>query len=199
MDYTGERNGYARSVDPYQLDAIQGIVADISPDRVLEIGCATGKLLSHFEAMGVQVIGLEMSHDALRKSACNSPVVQGDSTRLPFADQSFDLVVANHVIEHVPDIDAFMGEICRVTRTNGRIFLSYPQEPIRGLFAVVASLRMFHHPFGGRKIHVHKIDPLWELDYLSTETSDKPLELINGVDALRPLPQRLLTLKKRDK
>ncbi len=196
MDYTAERNGYARSVDRHQLEAIQGIVADISPERVLEIGCATGKLLSHFEAMGIQAVGLEMSLSALRKSDGHSPVVQGSGTQLPFADEAFDLVVANHVIEHVPDISAFMDEVTRVTRTDGRVFLSYPQEPVRGLFATVASLRMFHHPFGARRIHLHKIDPLWEFGFLKTGHNDKPLELVYGGYALWPLHQRLLSLRK---
>lgn len=196
MDYSAERNGYARSVDKHQLDAIQGIVADISPERVLEVGCATGRLLSHFEAMGVQAVGLEMSLPALRKSDGRSSVVQGDATKLPFADEAFDLVVANHVIEHVPDVNAFMGEVTRITRTDGRVFLSYPQEPVRGLFATVASLRMFHHPFGGRRIHLHKIDPLWELDFISLGKNDKPLSLVYGGDARWPLHQRLVTLRK---
>lgn len=196
MDYTSGRNGYARSVDPHQFSAIQDIVANISPERVLEIGCATGNLLSRFEALGVQAVGLEMNHSALQKSTSSSPVVQGDGAKLTFADEIFDLVVANHVVEHTPDINAFMNEVARVTRANGIVFLSYPQEPIRGLFAVVASMRIFHHPFGGRRIHLHKINPLWELNYLPTEESDKSLELVNGTYVFWPLPQRLLTLRK---
>jgi len=196
IDYTAERNSYARSVDPHQLAAVKEIVEDISPERVLEIGCATGRLLGHFEVMGVQTVGLEMSHDALQKSTSNNPVAQGDATKLPFADEAFDLVVANHVIEHIPDISAFMNEVSRVTRANGRVFLSYPQEPVRGLFAIVASIRMFHHPFGGRRIHLHNIDPLWELGFLSSGEKDKQLELVSGRSAFWPLHQRLLTLSK---
>lgn len=196
MDYTAERNGYARSVDPHQLAAIQRLVAETSPERVLEIGCATGRLLSHLEVMGVQAVGTEMSHSALNNFGGHSPVVQGDGAKLPFADETFDLIVANHVIEHVPDINAFINEVSRVMRANGTVFLSYPQEPIRGLFAAVASLRMFHHPFGGRRIHLHKIDPLWELEFLETGGNETPLRLVSGRDAMLPLPQRLLTLRK---
>jgi ubiquinone/menaquinone biosynthesis C-methylase UbiE len=193
-----ERNGYARSVDRHQLEAIQAIVADVSPSRVLEIGCATGRLLRHFRAMDCEAVGLEMSLSALEKADGLSPLVQADGTALPFADESFDLVVANHVIEHVPDVDSFMSEVTRVTKTGGRVFLSYPQEPVRGLFASVASLRMFHHPFGGRRIHLRKIDPLWDLGFLTIGYSDKPLSLVYGGYALWPLPQRLVTLEKTE-
>jgi len=44
----------------------------------------------------------------------------------PFADNEFDLVVSNHVIEHVPDVMAFIGELHRVTRPRGRIKLITP-------------------------------------------------------------------------
>jgi len=44
----------------------------------------------------------------------------------PFADNEFDLVVSNHVIEHVPDVMAFIGELHRVTRPGGRIKLITP-------------------------------------------------------------------------
>lgn len=199
MDYTAERNSYQRPLDSHQLEAIDGIIAEISPDRVLEVGCATGRLLSHFREMGCQAVGLEMSLSALQKSDGLSPVVQGDASKLPFADESFDLVVANHVVEHVPDINAFMEEVTRVTKTGGRVFLSYPQEPVRGLFASVASIRMFHHPFGGRRIHLRKIDPIWELGFLTTGYNDKPLGLVHGRDAMWPLHQRLLTLQKLPK
>jgi len=44
----------------------------------------------------------------------------------PFADNEFDLVVSNHVVEHVPDVMAFIGELHRVTRPGGRIKLITP-------------------------------------------------------------------------
>ena len=44
----------------------------------------------------------------------------------PFADNEFDLVVSNHVVEHVPDVMAFIGELHRVTRHGGRIKLITP-------------------------------------------------------------------------
>jgi SAM-dependent methyltransferase len=44
----------------------------------------------------------------------------------PFSDNEFDLVVSNHVVEHVPDVMAFIGELHRVTRPGGRIKLITP-------------------------------------------------------------------------
>ena len=44
----------------------------------------------------------------------------------PFPDNEFDLVVSNHVVEHVPDVMAFITELYRVTRHGGRIRLLTP-------------------------------------------------------------------------
>lgn len=44
----------------------------------------------------------------------------------PFPDSEFDLVVGNHVIEHVPDVMGFMAELHRITKPGGRIRLLTP-------------------------------------------------------------------------
>jgi SAM-dependent methyltransferase len=49
-----------------------------------------------------------------------------DITNLPFADGSFDAVVCNHVLEHVPDDRAAMRELRRVVRTGGWAILLVP-------------------------------------------------------------------------
>lgn len=51
--------------------------------------------------------------------------VVGDGTKLPFPDQSFDVVFSNSVIEHVPDHDAFAKEVQRVGR---RYFIQTPNK-----------------------------------------------------------------------
>jgi SAM-dependent methyltransferase len=53
-------------------------------------------------------------------------VVQGQVTRLPFPDASFDVVCALDIIEHVDDDVGALNEICRVTRPGGAILLSTP-------------------------------------------------------------------------
>jgi SAM-dependent methyltransferase len=50
----------------------------------------------------------------------------GRSHSLPFADASFELVVCNHVLEHVEDVDATLGEVARVLKPGGRLFVIVP-------------------------------------------------------------------------
>lgn len=44
----------------------------------------------------------------------------------PFADNEFDLIVSRHVVEHVPDVMAFISELYRITKNGGRINLLAP-------------------------------------------------------------------------
>lgn len=53
-----------------------------------------------------------------------------DICSIPFPDRSFDLVVANHVLEHVPNDRQAMAEICRVLRPGGVAILQTPYTPV---------------------------------------------------------------------
>jgi succinoglycan biosynthesis protein ExoA len=56
--------------------------------------------------------------------------VQADVTDLPFADESFDLVVCLHVLEHVPDDRKAIAEFLRVLRPGGTAVLQVPPDPV---------------------------------------------------------------------
>ncbi len=58
--------------------------------------------------------------------SCTS--VAGDGTKLPFADASFDRIIASEVMEHVPDDNAALSEFIRVLRPGGTIAITVPAE-----------------------------------------------------------------------
>jgi SAM-dependent methyltransferase len=64
-----------------------------------------------------------------------------DALHLPFADHTFDFVVATNVIHHVPSPSRFLGEVRRVIRTGGHLLMHEPHASV--LFRVV--LRAMRH------------------------------------------------------
>ena len=49
-----------------------------------------------------------------------------DCTNIPFRDEMFDYIIANHVLEHITDVDLAMHELWRVLKPDGRLVLSFP-------------------------------------------------------------------------
>jgi SAM-dependent methyltransferase len=81
--------------------------------KILDVGCGANKTEG--------AIGL----DSNPRTAADVIHDLGDLP-YPFEDNEFDQVVANHVVEHVPDVMAFIGELHRVTKHGGRIKLVTP-------------------------------------------------------------------------
>jgi arsenite methyltransferase len=101
-------------------------------ERVLDVGCGAGTdSLVAAQMVGPEgsVTGIDMTPEILAKArraaeelaAGNVEFLEGDAERLPFADESFDVVISNGVIDLIPDKDAVFSEIYRVLRPGGRI------------------------------------------------------------------------------
>jgi SAM-dependent methyltransferase len=112
---------------------IQSLVEKISatlntPDpRILDVGCGTGANLKMLAAYG-QAEGVDISPQAVdfcRERGLDS-VALGAAEHLPHDDDSFDLVTALDVIEHLDDDVAGLREMRRVLRRDGRILIFVP-------------------------------------------------------------------------
>lgn len=94
--------------------------------RVLEVGCGTGSLWEenreHLPASLLLVLS-DRSPGMVREAVDRTglPGVVADAQALPFEDQTFDLVVANHMLYHVADLDRAIAELHRVLRRGGRL------------------------------------------------------------------------------
>lgn len=97
--------------------------------KILDVGTSTGTNLRLLRDMEFdQVIGLDSSESAARycESKGFGPVRLGDVQDMPFDDDSFDLVLATDIIEHVPDDTQAMRELRRVLKPGGTLLLTVP-------------------------------------------------------------------------
>jgi SAM-dependent methyltransferase len=105
-------------------------------ERVLDLGCGTGRLLASLSrhAPG-RYHGLDLSLGSLQTARRTEPACScavGDAEGLPFRDSSFDAVVCNGAAHHFLDLPAALSEIRRVLRPGGTLLL---YEPIATPFA----------------------------------------------------------------
>lgn len=94
--------------------------------RVLDVGGGPGYFASAFAQRGASYVGLEP--DSGEMSAAGIEVahaVRGDGTRLPFADNTFDITYSSNVAEHIPHPWDMGEEMLRVTKPGGLVILSY--------------------------------------------------------------------------
>src|SRR5437660_832602 len=95
--------------------------------RVLDLGSGAGSLKS-FEYPCL-IVSVDCDKDAFAKSYETGSSVRhvlASGGALPFAPSTFDLVLCNHVLEHVQDLTTTLAEISRVLKPTGRLYIAVP-------------------------------------------------------------------------
>jgi len=127
-------------------------------DYILEIGCGNGSFLRKLGRRSKNVFGIDLNKDAIRCLNTKNCSVM-DVQDMGFRSDYFDKIFSIHTIEHIPDLEKAFSEIRRVLKKKGKAILVYPFEPIRGLFEIGSSMRVYGHPFYGWKFHLHTLSP----------------------------------------
>lgn len=99
--------------------------------RYLELGVGTGRFLSDFLAAAKSKPKRTCTGDLdnyllLKNPAVEFQKIELGKSPLPYADDEFDIVICNHVLEHVFETEAALRELKRVTATNGLCVVSVP-------------------------------------------------------------------------
>lgn len=107
---------------PSSDDETLAAVVEVSPSRVLEAGAGWGELsarIAEATDAGVTAFDLSPRMAALARERGVRALV-ADLQALPFRDRTFDVVVANAMLYHVPDLDRGVREAARVLTDEGR-------------------------------------------------------------------------------
>jgi arsenite methyltransferase len=134
LDYPAE----LRSVPETAAESFAGVANPFSlgrlaaGERVLDLGSGAGTdslVAAQMVGPTGKVVGVDMTPAMLAKArlaaeelgAANTEFIEGEVESLPFADESFDVVISNGVIDLIPDKDAVYSEIFRVLVPGGRV------------------------------------------------------------------------------
>ena len=125
----GSADSFAGVANPFSLGRLE------QGEQVVDLGCGAGTdTLIAAQMVGAEghVTGVDMTPEMLARARAsaermglgNVDLIEGEIERLPFPDESADVVISNGVIDLVPDKDLVFAEIYRVLRPGGRIQLA---------------------------------------------------------------------------
>ncbi|MDQ2683449.1 MAG: class I SAM-dependent methyltransferase, partial [Chloroflexota bacterium] len=108
------------------------------PDaRFLDFGCGEGKLVRAAVSAGISMVGADVFYETTAERDTRAladfmgksvfEIVDG---RIPFDDETFDVVLNNQVMEHVDDLDGVLREIHRVLKPGGQVLSLFPPRDV---------------------------------------------------------------------
>lgn len=104
-------------------------------EKVLEVGCGRGFYLKNFKKIwpDLNLTGIDLNEKYLKVASgfiSNSQVklLQADVTSLPFKDDTFDLVIASEILEHIENDEQAIAEIFRVLKPKGVVLITVPNK-----------------------------------------------------------------------
>jgi SAM-dependent methyltransferase len=130
-DYFVDKNRYLESWDTFCLlfdGLLDKITAYKKTGLFLDVGCGVGCLINCAKERGFSSQGVEISTWAAgfarEKTGLN--VITGSLEEAAYHSDMFDVVVVNHVLEHVPDPGTLLREIRRIVKPDGLIVVGVP-------------------------------------------------------------------------
>ena len=123
---------------------IDTIAAEIGQARdVLDVGCGNGAFLTHFDQVpGIRTVtGVDLTLDMLRTArnrvSAKCRLVRANVAELPFKAESFDFILASHVLQFAADVEGVVSGIARCLRRGG-LFVATGQrdDSVRQMLSV---------------------------------------------------------------
>lgn len=125
----GEPSYVWRAGQIRRLEMIRSAMPADRKPSVLVNGCGVGTYLANLATFSDPAVGLDIDFERTVDSRQKSEyVINGAGETLPFADNLYDLILSNEVIEHVQDDRLAVQEMVRCLKPGGRIVLFCPNR-----------------------------------------------------------------------
>ncbi len=161
----------------------------------LSIGCGPGILERELSRLlGKEIFGLEIDKDVL---VSKDNVIIGDGRELPFKENTFEFILLNHVIEHIPHPHAVIKEIRRVLKPSGLVYVATPN--LLWPYEVHYRLPFVHWLPGNLKdvmVKIFRRGEAFEDVYLLSYTRIKKLFENEGFKIYNLLPEMMFRKKE---
>ncbi len=122
----GRQSIWAGRTGRQPFDVAFDAVLAMRAARVLEVGCGRGEFAQRLVAAGLEVVATDQSAHMVELTRARGVDARvADVESLPFGNDEFDVVVANFMLYHVPDVRHALSELarvapCLVAATNGK-------------------------------------------------------------------------------
>ena len=107
----------------------------VAGQRVLDVACGAGYGTNILAEVAAETVGVDIDAGAISRASKkyrreNLKFITADCCDMPFEASSFDVVVANEMIEHINDQESFLREVKRVLKPGGLLLVSTPNKPV---------------------------------------------------------------------
>lgn len=120
-------------------------------DKILEIGCGIGSVVNHLSKRGYDVIGTDLSSEAIAyglEKYGNVKLEVQAAEELQFANETFDVVLSFDLFEHIARIERHVSEVFRVLKPGGYYLFQTPNK-----YSNVVFETLYHKSLKWRRAH----------------------------------------------
>ena len=191
-------------------------------NKILDIGCGTGALLPDLQSLSpADIYGADVSIDHLRQASQLSPessLLGSDVHNLPFADNTFDMILSHYFLMWIGNASHALKEMARVIKPNGYLvafaepdyggridyppeFINFREYQISGLIKAGADPLMgrklphLFHEIGLHDIQCGAYDGRWESPLSKQDIDSEWVVLEEDLQGILS-PQEIIELKK---
>ena len=115
--------------------------------KILDVGCEAGYITIQLAQKGAKVIAIDLIEEPIKQlrlrlkdQSLKIKLRVADATKLPFAGNSFDIILATEVIEHITRLEKFVTGAFRVLKPGGKLLVTFPNENLRQKLYPIVSL-----------------------------------------------------------